>query len=60
LDWDEYSRELHELWKKYDKDQSGFLEREEAFKFIDDMFKITAKVLSCVTSPLYSCYQVVA
>lgn len=45
LDWDEYSRELRDLWRNYDKDGSGFLDREEAFRFIEDMLSVTAKVI---------------
>lgn len=45
LDWDEYSRDLRDLWKTYDKDHNGFLDRKEACQFIEDMLHMTARRL---------------
>ena len=33
---EEQIAELNEIWKKYDKDGSGHLEKKEFYKFLDD------------------------
>ncbi len=32
-------KQVDEIWAQYDTDNSGFLEKEEAMKFLKDTFK---------------------